>query len=70
MPLNEDEIEGDGLREILIEAADDDMDWERCPCCEHLEWLRIIAGYKRGACWVIFCAACGGIVEERWTSLP
>jgi hypothetical protein len=63
-------IEDDDLAEVIIESAEDETDWEECPCCEAAEWLRAIAAYPKGACWVIYCGGCGKTVQKRWTIAP
>lgn len=63
-------IEDGGVTEAIIEPADDDADWERCPCCGDVGWMRLIAAYSRGSCWVIYCGSCGKPIEKRWNMLP
>ena len=56
--------------EVIIEPIEE---WESdgpCPCCEVEVWLRLVARYSRGCCWVIFCSGCGTLVQKRWTLLP
>jgi hypothetical protein len=62
-------IESDGLNEVLIEDCSDEED-ELCPCCNDLNWLRLVAAYPRGACWVIYCGSCGKSFQERWNIIP
>ena len=61
-------IEDATPRDVIVEAADTET--EQCPACESENWLRAIAGYDKGACWVIFCADCGKTLDERWNMLP
>ena len=64
-------IEDGGLVEAIVEDASDVTEDEGpCPCCHELHWLRVIAAYARGACWVIYCGNCGKPIEERWSILP
>jgi len=63
-------IEDGGPTEVHVEPADEDADWERCPACEEVQWLRAIAAYEKGACWVIYCGGCGKPIEKRWNILP
>lgn len=63
-------IEDGGPTEVHLEPADDEADWEECPCCGEDRWLRAIAAYQRGTCWVIFCAGCGKPIQEKWGILP
>jgi hypothetical protein len=60
-------IEDGGPQDFLLEAADED---EVCPICDADNWLRAVAIYKRGACWIIYCGDCGRTIEERWNILP
>ncbi len=53
--------------DIILEDAEEE---EECPICEGDRWLRAIAVYERGSCWVIYCADCGRSIEERWNTLP
>ena len=62
-------IEDGGPTGIIVEDASEDDD-ELCPCCDDLDWLRAIATYKKGACYVIFCGSCGKTIEEKWTIAP
>lgn len=62
-------IEDGGLTNALIEEAEDDLDWEECPCCGDIAWLRVVAAYARGTCWVVFCGGCGKPVMEKWNLL-
>ena len=61
-------VEDSGLTEVLVEPAEDED--EACPCCEADNWLRAIAAYNRGACWVIYCGDCGRPVQHRWNIIP
>ena len=61
-------IEDGGPKDLILEDAE--AETEVCPVCESENWLRAIAGYTNGACWVIFCADCGRTIEERWNILP
>lgn len=63
-------IEEGGLTDLFIEDANEAADFENCPCCERSNWLRAIAAYTRGACWVIYCGDCGRAFEERWNIAP
>jgi hypothetical protein len=62
-------VEDGGPVEVWVEPADDDWD-EVCPGCEKDTWLRAIAGYRTGACWVVFCGGCGKTIQKRWNILP
>jgi hypothetical protein len=55
--------------EVLIEDASDDED-ECCPSCEDLHWMRIVARYKSGVAYMIYCGACGKPLEENWNPNP
>ena len=61
-------IEDGGPKDYIIEEVEGEV--EDCPCCETNNWLRAIAAYERGTCWVIYCADCGRTAEERWNILP
>jgi len=63
-------IEDGGLNEVHVESVEDDSEWEECPCCETSNWLRAIAAYPRGACWVVYCGDCGKTIQERWNIVP
>jgi hypothetical protein len=63
-------IEDSGLVEVIVEDADEDADFETCPCCGYTAWFRAVAAYREGACWVIFCAHCGKPIEKRWNIVP
>ena len=64
-------IEDGGPTEVIVEAADDAVEeLGACPCCHELNWLRAIAAYRSGACFVIYCGNCGKTVEERWNIVP
>jgi hypothetical protein len=51
--------------DLIIEDASTDED-ELCPSCEDMDWLRLIADYKNGVCYVIYCGECGKPAEKRW----
>ena len=64
-------IEDGGLDEVIVEGAEDEADdMGACPRCHELAWIRMIAVYARGSCWVICCGNCGDIIEKRWNVLP
>lgn len=63
-------VEDGGLTNALVESAVDDMDDEDCPCCESSNWLRAVAAYTSGSCWVIYCGGCGKTVQRRWNIVP
>jgi len=62
-------IEDGGLAEAIVESADEE-DWEDCPCCGYSDWLRAIATYPGGACFVVYCGECGKPVQKRWNIAP
>jgi len=62
-------IEDGGLREVIVEDATDEEE-ECCPCCGGERWVRAIAAYNSGACWVLYCADCGKPLQKKWTILP
>ena len=62
-------IEDGGLVDAIIECCNDEEE-ELCPSCNDMDWLRLIAGYQKGACWVIYCGTCGKTFEERWNIIP
>jgi hypothetical protein len=53
--------------DMIIEDASSDED-ELCPSCEDMDWLRLIADYKNGVCYVIYCGKCGKSIEKRWNT--
>jgi hypothetical protein len=55
--------------DLMLEDASSDED-ELCPACNDMKWLRLIADYKNGVCYVIYCEACGKPVEKKWNSKP
>lgn len=55
--------------EVHLEDASGDED-ELCPDCEDMDWLRLIADYKNGVCYVIYCGSCGKPVEKKWNPKP
>lgn len=59
--------EGGPLDYVLEDCSDEEDEW--CPVCEEVVWLRLIAAYQRGTCWVLFCAGCGRTFKEKWTLL-
>lgn len=59
---------GDPL-DLHLEDASCDED-ECCPGCEDLLWFRLIADYKNGVCFVIFCGACGKPAQKKWNPKP
>jgi hypothetical protein len=61
-------IEDGGLVEVHVEQADDED--EACPCCEADDWVRAIAVYPKGACWVIYCGGCGKVIQQKWNIIP
>lgn len=63
-------IEESGLFDIIVEDASEEEAFEECPCCGAEHWLRAIACYIKGACWVIYCAGCGKPVQKRWNIIP
>jgi hypothetical protein len=56
--------------EVHLEPADEQAEWEECPCCGESTWYRLIAAYVRGACYVIYCGGCGKPFEQKWNILP
>jgi len=62
-------IEDGGLVDALIEDVSDEED-SLCPACNDMLWLRVVAVYPRGTCWVLYCGACGRMLQERWNMLP
>jgi hypothetical protein len=64
------EIEEGGPTEALIEPANSEAEWEECPCCGECNWLRVVAAYATGACWVIYCGGCGKKLDGKWNRLP
>ena len=64
------EIEYGQPHDCILEDASEDEEFEKCPCCGDNHWLRLIACYEKGACWVIYCAGCGKPVQKRWTIIP
>ena len=67
-------VEDGGLSEALIEPAGEaagPMDnWDEwCPTCEIEAWLRLVAAYRGGAYWAVFCSGCGKVCQERWNLL-
>ena len=64
-------IEDGGLVEAIVEGAEDEVeDMGACPCCHELAWVRLIAAYARGSCWVLYCGNCGKPTHEQWNILP
>lgn len=63
-------IEESGLTEVHVEPADEEADWEVCPCCGYTQWFRAIAAYRKGACWVLYCGSCGKPLQKKWNILP
>lgn len=63
-------IEESGFKEAIVEEGDEEADWEECPCCGDTDWVRAIAVYERGTCWVLFCGGCGKPIQEKWNILP
>lgn len=55
--------------DFILEDASAEED-EVCGACEGATWLRLIAAYVRGGCYVIFCAGCGKPLDSRWTIVP
>jgi hypothetical protein len=51
--------------DLILEDASAEED-ELCPSCNDMLWLRLIADYKNGICYVIYCASCGKPVETKW----
>lgn len=51
----------------IVEPAE--YETEICAHCEADDWMRAIAIYARGCCYVIYCGGCGKSIEERWTEL-
>lgn len=63
------DIEDGGPTHLILEDASDEED-EICPHCEGFVWFRLIAAYRIGCCYVLFCAGCGRIFQKKWTILP
>lgn len=61
-------IEESGLSDALVESAEEDNDWENCPCpgCKEAIWLRLVAVYGTGTCWVVYCGGCGKTIQKQW----
>jgi hypothetical protein len=62
-------IEDGSPHDLILEDASADEE-ELCPACESMRWLRLIAAYTRGACYVVYCGDCGKPSDARWTILP
>jgi len=62
-------IENGGLVETYIGAVEDidEIDQWNCFICGGEEWVRLIAIYAKGSCWVTFCGECGTVVQKRWS---
>lgn len=55
--------------DLHLEDASAEED-EICPSCNDLLWFRLIADYKNGVCYVIYCGSCGKPVEKKWNPKP
>lgn len=53
--------------DVIVEPAE--FETEECPSCAGQTWMRAISVYKRGVSYVIYCAGCGGPIEENWSDL-
>jgi hypothetical protein len=64
-------VEDGGIVDLILELAEESAEDEGpCPCCGEFDWLRAIASYMGGACWVVFCGGCGRPLEQRWNIIP
>lgn len=58
-------IEDGGPLKLYIEPASE-ADDELCAECDDLCWERLVAYYLNGSCWVLYCGACGVILQKKW----